>query len=136
MMECVAVNPAGVAATGSHYSHSVRVESADGALVFVSGQIARGPDGEPVGIGDVVAQSEQVFRNLEVILAAHGATLAHVVRIGTYLVNGVDRNEFGAVRERYLPAPPPASTLIYVSALAGEQWLVEVDAVAAVPKSA
>jgi 2-iminobutanoate/2-iminopropanoate deaminase len=129
-VEKVAVNPAQVGPPVGIYSHSVRVVAGDAALLFVSGQVALG---QLVGESDLGRQSEQVFANLEAILAAHGASFADVVRIGTFFVAGIDREPYLAVRARYLPDPPPASTTVYVSQLVRPEWLVEVELTAAFP---
>jgi 2-iminobutanoate/2-iminopropanoate deaminase len=129
----VAVNPAEVGRPAGNYSQSVRVVIGDSALLFISGQVALGLDGQLVGEGDVGRQSEQVFANLERILAAHGASFADAVRIGTFFVAGVDREPYLAVRARYLPDPPPASTTVFVSQLVRPEWLVEVELTAAFP---
>lgn len=134
-MKRTVLNPDGVASPDSHYSHSVRVDAGDTALIFVSGQVAKTPQGEPIGKDDIVVQAEQVFQNLAAILQAHGANFEDVVRVGTFLVDGVDRKAFGSVRERYLKSPPPASTLVYVPRLVADHWLVEVEVVAAIPVS-
>ncbi|MBV8526428.1 MAG: hypothetical protein JOY71_30670, partial [Acetobacteraceae bacterium] len=46
--------------------------------LFTSGQIPLTPAGELVS-GGIEAQTEQVFRNLEAVLAAAGASFADVV---------------------------------------------------------
>jgi enamine deaminase RidA (YjgF/YER057c/UK114 family) len=132
-VEKVVVNPAEVGQPAGNYSHSVRLTTGDAALLFISGQVALGLDGHLVGEGDVGRQSEQVFANLEGILAAHGASFADVVRIGTFFVAGIDREPYLAVRARHLPDPPPASTTVYVSQLVRPEWLVEVELTAAFP---
>ncbi len=132
-MEKVVVNPVGVGPPAGTYSHSVRVDTGGAVLLFISGQVALGLDGQLVGEGDLGRQSEQVFANLDGILAAHGASFADVVRIGTFFVAGLDREPYLAVRARYLPDPPPASTTVYVSQLVRPEWLVEVELTAAFP---
>ncbi len=114
------------------YSQVVRVETGDTALLFISGQVAVDLAGNLVGPGDVAAQADQVYRNLAAILAAHGATFADVVKLNTYLVNIADRPALAAMRGRYLADPFPASTLVAVAALAHPDYLIEVEAVAAV----
>ena len=87
--------------------------------------------------GDVrkvtVAQTEQVMENLSTALAAAGATFDDVAKITTFVVDYTPemRSVIGEVRGRYLPADnPPASTLVGVSALAGPEWLIEIEAIA------
>ena len=53
------------------YSHVVTV-SGTGKLVFIAGQLARDIDGNCVGKGDMRAQMEQTFQNLDRCLKAPG----------------------------------------------------------------
>src|SRR5438034_10556491 len=59
-------------------------EASGGKTVYVSGQIALDKDGKVVGEGDMKAQAEQVFKNLQAALAAAGATFKDVVKMNTY----------------------------------------------------
>jgi reactive intermediate/imine deaminase len=127
------LNPETVAPPIGSYSHAVRVETGDAVLVYVSGQIASGADGELVGVGDLRAQTEQVFENLGRILEANGASFADVVKLQTYFTTLDDLAGSREVRARYLPAEPPASTAVQVVALVVPEALIEVDVVAAVP---
>jgi reactive intermediate/imine deaminase len=109
------------------YSHAVKV----GNTVYVAGQIAFDKDGNVVGKGDIRAQAEQVFRNLQAVLAAAGASFKDVVKINTYLTRAQDIPAVREVRSKYLATEPPASTLVVISALALPDLLIEVEAVAA-----
>ena len=71
----------------SHYTDAVRA----GELLFVSGCIAVDGDGRLVGGDDVVAQTRQVFANLEAILSAAGASFADVVKVTVFLTDIDDR---------------------------------------------
>jgi enamine deaminase RidA (YjgF/YER057c/UK114 family) len=114
------------------YSHLTEVTG--GRLVFTSGQVAVDPAGNIVGEGDISAQVTRVFENLKSALTAVGADFTHVVKF-TYFIT--DPSQIGAVREirnRYIDTEsPPASTLVVVAALARPAWLIEIEAVAAVP---
>jgi reactive intermediate/imine deaminase len=127
------VDPVAVAAPMSTYSHAVRIETDEGVIIFVSGQIAQDASGELVGAGDLRAQTEQVFENLSRILSANGASFEHVVKIQTYFTTLDDLAGSREVRARYLPSEPPASTAVQVVALVVPEALIEVDVVAAVP---
>lgn len=126
-------NPPSIAPPIGSYSHAVRVETAEITWIYVSGQIANAPDGSLVGIGDLRAQTEQVFENLARVLEANGASFEHVVKIQTYFTTLDDLAGSREVRARYLPAEPPASTAVQVAALLVPDALIEVDVVAAVP---
>ena len=115
-------------------SYTQVVSSDRPTTVYISGQVAMDGAGALVGGSDLAAQTEQVFRNLETALRAAGATFADVVKITTYVVDYTveARAVIAGVRSRYFPTPPPASTLVGVSALALPGWLIEIEAVASV----
>lgn len=120
----------------STYSHVAEV-GAGSKLIFIAGQVPIDMAGKPVGVGDIDRQCQQVFANLEVALRASGAGWKNVVQFLNILVRREDIPKFSAFREREMPklfpdgAYPP-STLIVISALAHEAFLVEVQVVAAV----
>jgi enamine deaminase RidA (YjgF/YER057c/UK114 family) len=128
------LNPPTVPAPAGNYSHLVRLEVGDAALLFLSGQIALDEAGNLVGEGDMTRQTEHVYEVIGKLLASAGAGFDDVVKLTTYLT---DISQVGAHREvrvRYLPAEPPASTLVEVSRLIRPGLLVEIDVVAAVPR--
>jgi enamine deaminase RidA (YjgF/YER057c/UK114 family) len=128
-MDFTIFNPSTVHPT-TGYSHAVRM----GDLIFVSGQVAMTAGGELVGKGDVRAQTEQVFANLRAVLDAAGSGLDRVGKITVLAMRLEDRPIIGEVRNRVF-APygfVPASTFAVVASLANPDWLVEIEAVAAV----
>jgi reactive intermediate/imine deaminase len=106
------------------YSQAVR----SGQTVYLSGQIPLDPATMSLVDGDIAAQADRVFRNLQGVCEAAGGSLADIVRVGIYLT---DLGDFAAVNEvmaRYFSQPYPARSTIGVAALPrGAQ--VEVDAV-------
>ena len=56
-------------------------------FLFTAGQIALDPVTMQIVEGDVVAQSEQVFRNLGAVLAAAGANWTDVVKTTVFLMD-------------------------------------------------
>jgi reactive intermediate/imine deaminase len=111
---------------GRGYSHAVKVDR----TLYIAGQVALDAQGNLVGRGDIRAQTEQVFRNLQAVLEACGGSLQDLVKITVYLVRPQDIAPFREVRSRYLGANPPASTLVVVSQLASPDFLVEVEGIA------
>ena len=91
--------------------------------------------GQVVGKGDLKAQTEQTFANLDVALKAAGASFRDVVKMNLYVV-GLKPELVPLIREvraRYVNREhPPASTLVGVSALVGADWLIEIEVVAVV----
>lgn len=109
-----------------YYSQVARVEHADGsALLFLSGQIAEG--------ATLAEQSRGVFETIDALLRAHGATLADIINIRTYLTDITALAEYGAVRREFLTGTPPTSMTFEVSRLFRAEALIEVEVVAAVP---
>lgn len=125
-------NPAGAPAPAGPHSHVARIDMGDGALLFVSGQVAVDDAGAVVGKDDIEAQSQRIFEILGALLAAHGAGFDDVVNIRTYLVDMDHRAGYGAVRKRYLTGTPPTSTTVEVSRLFLPDALLEVELVAVV----
>ena len=114
------------------YTHVV--EARPGRIVWVAGQVALDAEGALVGAGDVRAQTERVFENLRIALAAAGATFDDVVKLNWYATNVDEPAAFREVRDRYVNGErPPASTFVKVARLAREEFLVEVECVAVTP---
>jgi 2-iminobutanoate/2-iminopropanoate deaminase len=110
----------------SHYTDAVRA----GDLLFVSGCVPVDAAGDLVGGDDVVAQARQVFRNIQAILSAAGATFADVAKVTVYLTEVDDRMKINPVRQEFFRDSRPASTLVEVSRLAIPGAKLEVEAVA------
>lgn len=114
----------------SHYTDAVEASG----FLYISGMLPVNADGELVGTGDVVRQSEQVLDNVGAVLQAIGATFGDVVRVGVYVRDMADRELINTVRRRYFGDARSASTLVEVSALANPDALVEIEAVALLPR--
>jgi reactive intermediate/imine deaminase len=117
-------------ATGGLYSQAVKANG----LLFISGQVALDKEGNLVGNGDITLQTQQVMENLKATLEAAGCTFKDVIRISIFLANLDDRPKFHDVRKRYFEQNLPASTLLVVKSLANKDFLVEVEAVAQLPR--
>jgi len=126
-------NPPGLTTKRSHiYAQTVRVERPS-AIVFVSGQVARDEDAKTVGIADIAKQAEQVLKNLQRALAAEGAELVDVVKVTVYTTDLRYAPEIDKVRQRFFKDRLPASTLVEVGKLAHPDYLIEIEAIAAIP---
>jgi enamine deaminase RidA (YjgF/YER057c/UK114 family) len=109
------------------------VAARGGRTLYVSGQVPVNEKGELVGKGDLGAQAEQVFRNLDTALKGAGAEFSDVVKITTYVVGYRPelRPLMHQVRAKYVSKEnPPASTLVGVQSLAIADYLIEVEAIA------
>jgi enamine deaminase RidA (YjgF/YER057c/UK114 family) len=116
------------------YSHVVEVP-AGSRMLYLAGQVALDSAGRIVGPGDFRAQAVQVFENIRRALAAGNATFRDVVKLNYYVVDAGQVAVLREVRDRYVnTAAPPASTLVEVRRLVRDDLLLEVEAVAIVPR--
>src|SRR6266481_9170074 len=113
------------------YSHVVTVNG-PGKTIYVAGQLARDVSGNLVGKGDMRAQMEQTFKNLDACLKAAGATWADVVKTNTFVIDYQAFSQCSDVRMRYFGVGSPTSTTIQISGLAQPEAMVEIEMIAAV----
>jgi len=117
--------------TPTGYTHIVEV-TGPAKTVYISGQIALDKDGKLVGPGDMKAQAEQVFRNLQAALTAAGATFKDVVKMNTYITDMDKAPAVREVRAKYFAETTPASTLVQVVHLARPELMLEIEVIAVV----
>lgn len=119
-------NPDSLGAPLGQYSHVTRVRASE--LLFVAGMLAPGDTFDE--------QCAGVFAQVGKALESAGAGWANVVQFTTYLVHSQDIPRFMQYRLREFPrmfanrAYPP-NTLLMVDRLVQEQFLVEVQTIAA-----
>ncbi len=106
------------------YSRAVRV----GNIVHVAGTTATDDEGNLVGAGDAYAQAAYILQKIERYLQAAGATFADVVRTRIYVIDAAHWQDVGRAHHAAFHDVRPASTLVEVSALIGEGYLVEIEA--------
>ena len=107
------------------YSQAVRT----GNLVFTSGQIALSPEGVVVG-EDIVAQTEQVMKNLGAVLSAAGSSYEKAVKTTCFLADIKDFAAFNEVYGKYFVSKPARSCVAVKDLPKGV--LVEVEVIAEV----
>jgi len=105
------------------YSHAVRA----GEYLFVTGQLGVDPSTNALVSGGATAQTHQVMRNLQTVLAGAGTTLARVVMARVYLTHFADYAAMNAAYASYFaPGRLPARTTVGVTGLALDA-AVEID---------
>jgi 2-iminobutanoate/2-iminopropanoate deaminase len=113
------------------YAHVVETVGAV-KTIYVSGQIAFDQGGNVVGPGDMKAQAEQVFKNLEAALTAAGAKFSDVVKMNSYITDISKAAAVREVRARYFGDAVPASTFVEVKGLVRPELMLEIEVIAAV----
>jgi len=127
--QLVRSNPEGMSQPTT-YSHVVRASN----LLFIAGQVSSDSAGQIVGAGDMRAQVKQVLENLKRVLASQSADFSHVAKINIFTTDIEAFATARDVREQYFKGQAPASTLVEVKRLARPEFLVEIEAVAVLPK--
>ena len=111
------------------YSHGIVAEG--GRLLFIAGQTAVDKDGNVVGKGNIEAQTQQVYKNLMAVLEEAGASFNNLVMTTTYIVDRKYREGYNKVRMQYYQQNSPTSTLVIITGLAHPDYLIEINAIAA-----
>ena len=102
-----------------------------GNHVFVSGTVARMPDGgDPPA--DVYAQARRVLEIIVAALAEAGAGPEHVVRTRIFVTRPEDFDAAGRAHKEVFGEAKPASSGLVVTMIE-PRWLVEIEADAVLP---
>jgi len=115
---------------------NVVVVTGPAKTIYIGGQDAVDASGAIVGKGDIKRQTEQVLANLETAVKAAGGGLEDIVKWNLYVVSGQPLQKgFEAFQQFWGRRPnPPAISMMFVSALANPDFLIEMDTIAVVPE--
>lgn len=106
------------------YSQAAKV----GPFLFASGQIPLRADGSLVE-GDIVAQTHQVFSNIQAVLAEAGGSLSSVVKATVFIKDMNDFAQLNEVYGQYFGDHKPARSTVEVARLPRDVK-VEIEIVA------
>ena len=118
-----------VAKTKKPYSQGIKVTS--GPLLFTSGVVARDPQGNMVGRGDIREQTRQCIRNITGIIAGGGGTINDLVKMTVYITDKENYPGMNEVREETLGQIDFARSTVQV-VLNEPDALIEIEAVATI----
>jgi enamine deaminase RidA (YjgF/YER057c/UK114 family) len=114
--------------------YSVATATTATHLIHISGQVPQDAAGNNIGIGDIAVQADRVLASIKALVEAEGGTMADVCRMVIYTVDRAYFPQIMEARKRYFTPPYPANTALVVSGLANPDWLVEIEATAAIAK--
>jgi enamine deaminase RidA (YjgF/YER057c/UK114 family) len=118
-----------VRSPGGRYSHVGQI--GPGAQLFhLAGQTGVAPDGT-IGEG-IEEQATLVYQNIAAILKECGMGTENLVKVTIFLTDPDYIDAWRTVQKEAFGDVVPASTLLIVSRLARPEFLVEVEAVAAI----
>lgn len=98
-------------------------------LFFSAGQIPLDPVSGEIVEGDVVAQTRQVFANLNAVLAEAGTSWDRVLKVNVYLVDMADFPRVNEIYAEVMGGARPARSTVQVAALP-RGVMVEIDVIA------
>lgn len=116
------------------YNNGILVNG--GQTLFMAGQDASGADGKIVAPGDLVAQFEQVIRNLKAVAEAAGGAVTDIVKLTIFVASRQEYaarlKEIGRVFRSYFGSYYPAMALFEVGGFFQPEALVEIEAIAVI----
>jgi reactive intermediate/imine deaminase len=106
-----------------------------GETLFVSGHVSQDADGKTVAKGDMRGQTRQCLINIRDVLTAAGGTMDDIAKVTVFVTDVSKIKEIHEARSEFFKRPYPASTLVGVARLINPDWLIEIEAVAIIPRS-
>ncbi|MDA0702065.1 MAG: RidA family protein [Proteobacteria bacterium] len=117
-----ASRPAGMHALPGPFSHGIRC----GQMIYAGAQVSRDADGKVKHPGDILAQTDEVMKNLEAVLKEYGADLDDSVKFNILYraPSGGGHWEAPAVRRAsYFKEPGPVATGLPVPWLPDDEYV-------------
>jgi len=105
----------------------------EGKVLHISGHCAQDTEGNTVGVGDITAQTHQVLGNIQKVLESVGGRMSDIAKVTVFVTDMSMLDEIHRVRAEYFTPPYPASSLVQVTRLVREEYLIEIEAVAVIP---
>ncbi|MFN8431200.1 MAG: RidA family protein [Spirosomataceae bacterium] len=106
------------------YSRAVKI----GNIIEISGTVATDNSGELIGEGDEYLQTKFILMKFENTLNQLGARMEDVVRTRIYCTNIKNWEKIGKAHGEIFGEIKPATSMIEVSKLIDEKYLVEIEA--------
>jgi len=114
------------------FSHGILVP--EGQLLFLAGQTGSDAEGNILAPGDLVAQYEQVLRNLKTVVEAAGGKMQDIVKFNIFVR---DRDDYlahlgplGQVHRSFFGNYYPAAALFEISRFFQDEALIEIEGIA------
>ena len=110
------------------YAHAIQIEK----TLFISGQVPLDMELKSIGQGDIAAQTEQVYANMEKVLKSAGGSMRNIVMLKIYCtdLDAYDKHT-RSIRKKYFGDYYPATTAVEVRRLYRPEYMIEIEAIAA-----
>lgn len=114
------------------FSHGILASG--GQTLFLAGQDAGDAEGTIVAPGDIVAQYEQVLRNLRGVVEAAGGTMTDIVKLNLFVTDRAayraNLAAIGKVHHAYFGRYYPTMALLEVKSLFQDDAMIEAEGIA------
>jgi len=109
------------------YAHAIQVDR----TLYISGQVPLDMELKSVGEGDIAAQTEQVYANMNKVLEDAGGNLKSIVMLKIYCTDLEAFDKYTRpVRKKYFGDYYPATTAVEVKRLYRPEYMIEIEAIA------
>lgn len=109
------------------YAHAIQIEK----TLYISGQVPLDMELKSIGEGDIAAQTEQVYANMEKVVKSAGGSMRNIVMLNIYCtdLDAYDKHT-RSVRKKYFGDYYPATTAVEVRRLYRPEYMIEIEAIA------
>ena len=113
---------------------SMGVVQGDGRIVHLKGQVPLDTDGQVVGPGDMLVQVRKTLENIRDTLVHVGGGLGDILSLTHYVTDIRAFMMTRELRQEFFAEPYPVTTTVQVASLFHRDILVEITAVAEIPR--
>jgi len=113
---------------------SMAVLQGDGQIVHLKGQVALDRQGNVVGHQDMRAQVRKVLENVREVLAFMGGEMSDVLSLVHYATDIDAFMSTSDIRREFFAAPYPVTTTVQVQRLYHPDLMIEIAAIAEIPR--
>lgn len=109
------------------YAHAIQIEK----TLYISGQVPLDMELKSIGEGDIAAQTDQVYANMQKVVEDAGGSMRSIVMLNIYCtdLDAYDKHT-RSVRKKYFGDYYPATTAVEVRRLYRPEYMIEIEAIA------
>lgn len=124
------INPDGVIKSPA-FSQAI-VINGNGKTIYIGGQNSVNAEGQVVGKGDIVVQTDQIMKNIGIILKTAGAHYTDILKFNIFITQGENARKAFEASQKYMPKTdnPPIITAVFVAGMGNPDYLLEIEAMA------
>lgn len=105
------------------YSRGIRI----GNRFEIAGTTASDEHGNVIGLNDPYEQTRYIIQKAEKAIHEMGGSLNNVIRTRIFVTNIQDWEKIGKAHGEFFKAIKPVSTMVEISRLINEEFLVEIE---------